>query len=103
MDILKEFEAYIAEWCEKNNKPLFKTDEISKNWQLAWTDFMNGPLKERWNEIKNDYANMEFLTKTKQRQLEAQRELDEKLKEIDKSNEKTKPKSDWEVIQELMQ
>ena len=27
MNIIKEFESYIVEWCEKNNKPLFKADE----------------------------------------------------------------------------
>lgn len=102
MNIIKEFESYIVEWCETNNKPLFKTDEISKNWQLAWNDFMNGPLKERWGEVVEDYNNMEFLTKTKQRQLEAQKELDEKLKEVNRSDEKPKQKSDWEIVQQLM-
>ena len=67
MDIIKSFNEYLPKWCEQNNKPIPKDGATNKVWQQAWESFMKTELVNSWEQNKQEYWNMQLLTKHEQK------------------------------------
>jgi len=95
MDILKEFDKFLPGWAEKNLKPIPTPN--SDNWNLAWASFTKEFLNPHWDEIAQDYKNMQYKTSNISIPITPiQNEIEPE--EIEEEPEK----SDWEKVQELL-
>ena len=90
MDILSNFEIYLKEFCEKNNHAIPK--EKDKVWKLAWDSYVKEKLVPNWENYKNEYLNMELLTKSKLKQQ----------KQIEIKEEQIVEESDWDKVAKML-
>jgi hypothetical protein len=89
MDILSNFEIYLKEYCEKNHIKVPRDKD--KIWKVVWDSYVKEKLVLNWENYKNEYLNMELLTKSKQQKLQAQEVEEEEVEE-----------SDWDKVSKLL-
>lgn len=101
MDINKEFEKFLPEWCEKNKKPLPKKDSFNKIWKAAWEDFMRTRLKETWEERRQEFLNMKLLTKREMQERKKETPTEE-VESNESDNTTPKQPTSWEIVQKYL-
>ena len=97
--ILEEFPRYLEEWCKKNHKPVPPVGTINKFWQLAWQDYMKEKLVPQWEDIKEEYLNMDLLNKNSERKIQKEIRKQEFLNSLP-DEEPEKELSMWERIKQ---
>ena len=96
MDLMKEFELYLPEWAEQNNKPIPNINKMNKLWTAAWESFMKDKLIGDWQQRKDAFMSIQLLTKTEMKKRERQKNLQESLE----SN--VEQPSGWDKIKKYM-
>lgn len=94
MNILSNFEPYLKKWCEENHKPIPDIDKPNDVWKLAWDSYVKQELVPNWEQTKQEYLNMELLTKKEQQKREKQKEVE--------PVEEEKKLTDWEKVSSLL-
>ena len=99
MDLMEEFDKYLKTWSKKNHLPCPSIDKITKNWQLAWNDFLKDVMEPKWEEQKQEFLNMKLLTKEEQRKREEESKKKEEIEEEFTLDKET----DWDKVKKLME
>ena len=93
MDLVKNFEPYLKEWCHEKHLPIPEEGKQNKVWQRAWKDYMKKLLTENYDEIKDYFMSIPLLTR---------KQLLQGTDSIDVQEEEEKELSSWERVQQLM-
>jgi hypothetical protein len=91
MDLMKEFETYLPEWARENNKPIPKIDSMNKVWGMAWESFLKEKLVPQWENIKQEFLDIELMTRKNIKKKQA----DIEILEEEESEEQL---SGWEKV-----
>ena len=106
-DVIKQFEEeYLPEWCHKKHFPKPKR-QFTDHWKLAWNDYIKEVLNPNWNSIRANYLNMEFKLQDPNQLItsipeEWNDEVDETDSELEDITNTPATKSDWEIVQEML-
>lgn len=100
MDVMKEFEEhYLEKWAKEKHQPVPTRNNMDR-WNVAWADFVKEVLVTNYDEISQEYRDMEY--KTMEHVFKEKIEK-EKEKAIEEQEQPIEPeKSDWEKVQELL-
>ena len=93
MDLLEEFEPYLTKWCHEHHKPRPDINNMNKFWRMAWEDFMKTELTEQWDERKEEYANIQLLSK---------KDLHTNIVETEEEEPEQPEENSWEKIQKYL-
>lgn len=106
MDIIKKFTEYLPEWCKENKKPIPPEGSHNKVWQMAWEDFMKSKLVSDWEEHKQQYWNLQLLTKKEQdkrkKESSSQEENLESNKILSETTQNDENESSWDKVQKYL-
>lgn len=100
--ILEDFPQYLEQWCKTNHKPVPPVGVINKYWQLAWQDYMKNKLVPEWEDIKQDYLDMEMLTKDAEKQITKEDKLKELYKDLPDDEPEEQTDSMWNRIKKQL-
>lgn len=105
MDIMKLFEEYLPIWAKEKHQPIPKQENADR-WALAWKDFLNEYLSERYSEIAEEYRNMQFKTygdvKKEQRQKKLENKEEVIEEQVEENQEENQEESEWDKVRKLL-
>ena len=110
MDIMKLFEDYLPVWAHEKHQPIPKQENADR-WALAWKDFLNEYLSEKYSEIAEEYKNMQFKTygdvKKEQKRLnqeKSENKVDENIVEspLETKEDNDLEESEWDKVRKLL-
>ena len=110
MDLMKEFEEYLPKWAEEKMQPI-PTQEHTERWNIAWGDFLKEHLSEKYDEMANEYLNMQYKTvgernlelqaRKKSAEKVAEEVVEETVEPVEVVKEPVK-QSSWEKVQAIL-
>ena len=95
---LKEFEDYLPRWSDEKHLPI-PTQQHMDRWYVAWNDFVNEVLKEKYSDVVDMFYNIPIGKPTKET-VDKKEPIKEEPTPVQK--EPQKPMTEWERVQMLM-
>lgn len=100
IDVAKEFEPFLKDWCHKHHVPVPK--RMNKHWMSAWQDFMDTYLKDHYEEIRQAYLDLPLLS-NKSLKMSDNNQSQYKKSSDSSDTVSTEPQTAWSRIKNMLQ
>lgn len=98
---MKMFEEYLPKWSEEKNQPIPTMDQMDR-WSVAWKDFQNTVLREKHDDIAEEYKSMQLKTYDMLEKEKRKKKKEEIKKQEEKETVEEDQLSEWEKVQKYL-